>query len=428
MRHIFTIARHDLQVFFADRANWFGLVLMPIMLTLIVGGAFGGGSGELRLRVDVVDQDGSPAAADLVAAIGRANPTLYFCPQQATADRFNCEIAVDKPLDVATAQERVRRGDTNALIVIPAGYGAALQTFQPLTIAYYSLADVTTGDIVAAALDAAIAQVNGAVVAAQVGGTVGDTFHRGATAANPSIFRDAADRQAFTQQVAARADALLQAQPLTVTYTIAQLRPQERPLVTTQGFGQSVPGMGSMFVMFTVLGMLPIINKERKQWTLQRLVTLPLRPAVILGGKVLALFTLGMIQFAIVFGVGVAIGTDFGSAPAAILLVMLAFTLCITALTIALATRIRSEDQANGLSFLLAMVLAPIGGAWWPFEIMPEVMQMIGRLSPVSWAMEGFRQVIFFGGGLAEVLPGVGVLLAAAAVFFIIGVRGFRYE
>jgi ABC-2 type transport system permease protein len=137
---------------------------------------------------------------------------------------------------------------------------------------------------------------------------------------------------------------------------------------------------------------------------------------------------MGMIQFGVVFVVGFITGTNFGNSPLAILLVMMAFVLCVTALTLALATRITSDGLANGVSFLLSMVLAPLGGAWWPLEIVPPFMQAIGRLSPVSWAMDGFRKVIFFGGGIPEVLPGVAVLVVAAVVLFFIGVRGFKYE
>lgn len=42
--------------------------------------------------------------------------------------------------------------------------------------------------------------------------------------------------------------------------------------------------------------------------------------------------------------------------------------------------------------------------------------------------MNGFREIIFHGGGLVDVLPSVGVLLAVAAVLFLIGVHTFRYE
>jgi ABC-2 type transport system permease protein len=72
--------------------------------------------------------------------------------------------------------------------------------------------------------------------------------------------------------------------------------------------------------------------------------------------------------------------------------------------------------------------LAPLGGAWWPLEITPQFMQIIGHISPIAWAMDGFRSLIFYGGTLTDVLLPVAVLLGASLVFLVIGARYFRYE
>ena len=191
---------------------------------------------------------------------------------------------------------------------------------------------------------------------------------------------------------------------------------------------QSAPGMGTLYVMFTVMGGMAVLLRERRQWTLQRLMALPLSRAYILSSKMGVYFTLGMIQFFIVFIVGAAAGMNFGADPVALLAIMAAFVLCITALTFALAPWITNEGQARGVVLLLSLSLAPLGGAWWPLEIVPDFMQTLGHLSPVAWAMDGFHDLIWFNGGIGDVLPEIGVLLAAAAVLFVIGVRSFKYE
>lgn len=71
-----------------------------------------------------------------------------------------------------------------------------------------------------------------------------------------------------------------------------------------------------------------------------------------------------MIQYLIVFIVGYFVGVDFGNSPLALLLIAVAFVLCITALTFAIAPHISSEGQANGMARLLGLSLAPLGGAW----------------------------------------------------------------
>ncbi len=424
MRNILTITLNDLRVFFADMGNVAGLVVLPVVLTLILGIATGGGGDNtVRLRVDFLDLDNTPESAQVLESLRNTNASLYFCPVD-DGEETNCRLEDDETLTLELAQQRVRDGISEALIVIPAGYAEKLQTFEPVAIDYYSLADAVSGDIVLTALDAAVLEVNGAIVAAQVGVQIGDNFD---PESDTPIFEDDATRAEFSQKVYDRATTYLAQQPLTIQYVVNQEVVENEISAATAGFGQSVPGQGSTFVMFTVMGGLFILIRERKQATLQRLVIMPITRAEILAGKALTYFTLGMIQYMIVFIVGVFSGMDFGDAPFAIFLTMVAFVVCIAALTFALATRISTEGQANGVSLLLSMTLAPLGGAWWPIEITPPIMQTIAQISPVYWAMSGFKEVIFYQGTLTDVLVPVGVLLAAAVVLFWIGVRGFKY-
>jgi ABC-2 type transport system permease protein len=186
--------------------------------------------------------------------------------------------------------------------------------------------------------------------------------------------------------------------------------------------------MGAMFVMFTVLTGMALLLRERRMWTLQRLVVMPVRRSEILAGKILARFSTGLLQFLIVFAVGLVVGLNLGSDLLALLVVVMAYTLCITALGFAIAPLIRTEAQAGSMVTLLSLSLAALGGAWWPLDIAPDFMQVIGYATPVAWAMNGFNQLLFYGGGLADVLLPVGVLLAATTVLFVIGVRNFQYD
>jgi ABC-2 type transport system permease protein len=265
-------------------------------------------------------------------------------------------------------------------------------------------------------------QVNGATVAARVGA-------RFLGILAPLLTLDAVipGDQAVEQAIYQRAERILAARPPAVRYETTKADTPQMSGIQN-GFGQSIPGMGTLYVIFTVLAGTSNLLRERQQWTLQRLAALPLTKAQILGGKILGYFTLGMIQYGVVFAVGLVIGLDFGNDLLAMVLVMAAFALCMTALALLLATLVTSEGQANGLRNLLALTLAPLGGAWWPLEIVPEFMQQIGHLSPVAWAMDGFHDLIFNQGTLVDVMPEIGVLLAIALVLFGIGVRRFRVQ
>jgi ABC-2 type transport system permease protein len=194
------------------------------------------------------------------------------------------------------------------------------------------------------------------------------------------------------------------------------------------GLGQSVPGMGAMFVLLTVFGGMAALCVERQEGTLQRLAQMPISRASLLAGKILARFALGLIQFLVVIVVGAALGMDFGSDPLALILLIIAYTLAITALSFAVGTRVQNPSQASGLSLLFSLTLAPLGGAWWPIEITPPFMQAVGRISPVSWLMDGARSLVYEGGHLTEIVLPLAVLLGLALVSFLIAIPRFRYQ
>ena len=126
--------------------------------------------------------------------------------------------------------------------------------------------------------------------------------------------------------------------------------------------------------------------------------------------------------------IGVVVGQSFGRDPLALILIMLAFALCVTALSFALGSFVKDETQAAGLTNLLGISLAALGGAWWSLEVVPELMRTVGHISPVAWAMDGYTSLIFENGDLGTVYPSILILLGAAAVFFVFGVRRFRYD
>lgn len=413
MRKLWEVALNDLRVTFADRSIWIGILVVPIGIIFFIGLANGGfGSNEqAAINVDVYDNDNSTLSAQLIEELRAVNSTLRLCPLD-NGEGDPCGVG-EEALTPEDSVERVRDGATNAVITIPAGFGEMALAGELINIGYQSEETLGQPSAVLQALQAAAQRVGGASVAARVGAEV---YEEGGFA-----FADEAERDAFQQNVYERADQIWAGLPATVNFQMSGGS-------STSGFSQSVPGIGTMYVMGNVLIGSILLVLERKQWTLQRLITMPVSAQQVIGGKMLARFIIGMIQYAIAFGFGFLLGVRYGNSPLAIIAIMLAFTLCSTALALLLATFIKTEQQGGVLLNLVILILAPLGGAWWPLEIVPQWMQVVGHISPIAWAMDGFRSVIFNGGGLPDVVVPVGVLLALTAVMFLIAVRRFKYE
>jgi ABC-type multidrug transport system permease subunit len=74
------------------------------------------------------------------------------------------------------------------------------------------------------------------------------------------------------------------------------------------------------------------------------------------------------------------------------------------------------------------MVMAALGGCWWPGEVMPPWMQTVALALPTAWAMKAFHALISFGYGVSEVLIPSLVLLGFGLLFTWLGSRYLRFE
>lgn len=432
MRKIIDIAINDLIVFFRDPGAIIGVLVIPIVFSVVFGFGLGGSSGPTQVRVDVIDNDQSALSGQFLADLRAANSALVLCPFDNNENDF-CGLGDDSALSEARSVERLSENTALALIIIPEGFEADIAANEPVGITYRSNENAAAPSYILQAVQAVVGRMAGAQVAAAVGLNIADQ-------SDVVEFADEAEKDAFRQAVYEDATSMWQNNPFAIRFNQTVQDPSTQVSRTQQGFGQSVPGMATMFVTFFVLLSSVNIIRERKNWTIQRLVTMPLTRAQILSGKILMYFLLGMIQFSAMFGFGVLVtrllslvnpeittlrlGNDF----LALVVIMVSFTLCMTAFGFAIGTFIRSEMQGAAMLNLLGLTLAPLGGAWWPLDIVPDVMKVVGHFSPIAWAMDGFRLLLYEQGTLGDVLLPVGVLLVLAVIFFAIAIARFKFE
>ena len=412
MRTILDIAINDLRIFFSNLSNLIWLVGIPVGMTIVLGVAIPSDDGPSLVPVDVINHDQGPASELFIQSLRHANPNLLLCPMDNTTDD-PCHMNEAETLDAAQSLVRLEGTDTLALIEIPDDFSARVSELEPVAIRFVAVEDLTAPQFIQQAVDSALTQTNGALAASLIGSRLA-----------AQIDADAIDDSALAESLRDRAAEIWAKDLIAVKYQLTQSSSSG----SVGGFGQSIPGIGSMFVLFAVLGGMALMIEDKRQWTMQRLASMPVTRSQLLGGKILGRFTLGMLQYLIIFAIGVVVGQSYGRDPLALILIMLSFALCVTALSFALGSFVKDETQAAGLTNLLGISLAALGGAWWSLEVVPELMRTVGHISPVAWAMDGYTSLIFENGDLGTVYPSILILLGAAAVFFVFGVRRFRYD
>jgi ABC-2 type transport system permease protein len=198
---------------------------------------------------------------------------------------------------------------------------------------------------------------------------------------------------------------------------------------------QNAPAWTLLAMFFLAVPLSVTFIRERAQGSLLRLQSMPVPGWVLLGGKIAPYLVINQIQLALILAVGVyglpLLGGDrltLGSAPAGIALLGTSASLAAIGFALLVATLARTPEQATTAAATVILVLAAIGGIMVPKLVMPPAMQQLAELSPFSWGLEGFLDLFVRGGGVSDILPESGQLLAFALVCFAVALLRFRHD
>lgn len=397
------ILRKDLIQIVRDRRALVFLLLMPLAFTLFFGLAFSGlGSGDGRLQLGIVDDDGSPTATQFVSWLSDS-PTVR--PER--LDRLHGAYAADL----------VRRGDDAAVVRIPPGWGASVVGGAPEPLALITDAASATGLAALHAVDAVLGRFLSA--------------ERTASEAADLVASRSATPAATLRTRALRA-ALTDWRDPPVRVVIGAVAGAVAPARSGGAFGsnpydQASPGMIVQFAVYGLLLTAMVLVIERKQGAHRRLLATPTPRSALVAGHGLAMFSVVLAQIVVLEAFGqLAFGVDYLQRPWAILALTLALALWSASLGMLIGAFARSEQQVVASGLLAMFLLSGLGGAWFPLEITGPTFAAVGHLTPTAWAMDAYRAILLRGAGATQVLTPVLVLLGFTALFFGVAVARLR--
>jgi len=205
-----------------------------------------------------------------------------------------------------------------------------------------------------------------------------------------------------------------------------------------------VVGFFAYFFVFILTGI--SFLRERIGGTLERLLATPVSRSEIVVGYSIGFGFFATLQVAIVlafvlgrlsvpaigpvpeFAIGLGVKT-VGNPLIAYLLVLV-LGLGAVSLGIFLSTFARTELQILQFIPIVIVPQAILSGFFWPIEQLPNLLQPVARILPVTYAIDGLRQVMIAGADLssAQVQLDLGVLAGIAAVFVILAAATIRRE
>ena len=349
---ILAMAREDLRLTLRDRSSIFWILLAPFLWVLFFGAAMRTPApGSARISLGVIREDPSDTAGRFIESLKGENFEVTLAGQE-------------------DPQAEGRR--PSRTLMIPAGFGDAIGRREKVTL------DLRAGESAnPEGTFAAQVALHKAAVRLLAGEAFGG-FEPGGDAVTV--------RSSWATGAAGRG--------------------------IPSGYYQTIPGNLVMFVLLSALTYgSALLAQERSSGVLRRLACSPLGRWKIVAGKLAGRAAVASLQVAVFLFMGLAVfRIDWGASPAGLVALLASFILCAAAIGLLGGALFTSADAASGVGVVLALIMAALGGCWWPAEVMPGWLRTVGHAFPSAWMMDGLHQVISWGGGLRDVLPHCGVL------------------
>jgi len=203
-------------------------------------------------------------------------------------------------------------------------------------------------------------------------------------------------------------------------------------------------GYFAYFFVFILTGI--SFLRERMGGTLERLMATPVTRGEIVLGYSIGFGIFATIQVALVMlftvmrvdvpSIGplpafwIGLGVPVAGSPFLAYLIALLLGLGAVSLGIFLSTFARTELQI--LQFIPVVIIPQglLGGIFWPVDSLPSLLEPIARVLPITYAVEGLREVFIAGAGIgsATVQLDLAVLVGIAALFVILAATTIRRE
>jgi linearmycin/streptolysin S transport system permease protein len=383
-----------------DRAAWMLSFVVPIVFFSIFAGIFGAQRRSTpRVTVVVVDEDRSERSKRLVGAL-RAEKALKI---------------IDNA-DAQAAEATVKKGDAPVALIIPKGFGATQISFGPggsNAPAFRLLRDPS--DMIAEQVLSGLLQKTLFVGMPDmmISGGI-DALERFGGPLTPQQRENFQKQTTNLQQLPRNTQKNGGGDIVKLDVVDVVGDSKKNPIIAFYG-----AGVGVMFLLFTASGAGGALLDEVESGTLDRILSTRVSMLKLLLGKLVYLWTLGVIQLVVMFVWGALVfGLPLMSHLAGFAIMTAATALTCATFGLLLASATRTRAQLGAVSTLAVLTISALGGSMFPRFLMSEKLQKASLVLFNSWALDGFINVFWREAPLSSLVAPVAVLIAWAVVFF----------
>ena len=212
------------------------------------------------------------------------------------------------------------------------------------------------------------------------------------------------------------------------TYSLQTQQVEDESLKPIQFIAPGMIAYG--IAVGAVFGAAMTLITWRQKQLLRRLRLAPVSTATIVTSRVVVSLVVALVQLALFIGISVLpfLGLTLSGAWYMAVPLVIAGTLAFLAIGLFVGAVAKTQEGGSGLANLITLPMAFLSGAFIPLEAAPAWLGTIGKLLPLTYLVEGLKDVMVRGEGPQAALLPMGILLAFAAVVTLIATRFFRWD
>jgi ABC-2 type transport system permease protein len=387
MTRSLVVALREIRSFLQDKNDLAFSLLLPIAIFALMYGAFGGQT-RFNGTAYMVNEDRGSTYSNL------------FVERLKAVKGLKVEI-----LTSAQADKKLERSDILMALFIPRGFSDKIAAGEPVQLIFKQRGN---------------------------GGQEGQIV--------ASIIRGIAEELNQGMQVRKQVEQVVQGKDISsdrITVTVQQYLESESqsPVVKVEEedigsspdpVNQFLPGIITMFVLFSVNLTAQTLVDERRKGTLERLITTRLTTGQLFLGKFLANVGRGFIQNLILLALAYAVFQMFTPLSFVLsLLIALVFTAAVSTLGLIIGSIVRTVDQATWIATFVTMLMVMLGGTFFTIS-KGTALYTASRISLNTYANNALNTIIVQKGSLADAGMDLLVLVGVAVVGLVISRLLFR--
>lgn len=363
---ITTFVRIDVKRLFRDKVAIFFVFFFPLIFLIIFGSIFRG-DNNVSFRIALLNESDSQFSQEFGKQI-RENKVFEVDKEVATLD---------------AAKEKMNRGQLDATIILPKGFGGVQQGQNfPSGEAriLYDQSNESGGQTLASIMDGVFKEINASLVP---------------TVTPFTVKAESTATKGLTQ----------------FDYTFSGI-------------------LGFTLLSLGIFGPTTVFPRLKQRGVLRRYHTTTLKVWQYFTGNVISNGIVGILAVGLMFAVALSpwFGLQMRGNYLNLLFIILLGVTMLFGIGLALGGWAKNENQAAPLAQLVTLPMMFLSGVFFPTFLMPDLLQSVTKFIPLTPVIDSIRLIITENASLIDLGPQLAVMAAWTLVIYLIAFKVFRWE